>query len=151
MIGPVAAGKTTLGRALARELDLPFVDLDAEYVPDPPSDADWVVQHDALVARDRWLIAGDYRAVAPARFARAELVVWLDPPRWWCATRAIRRHRRGGAPLLVLLRWIRRYRSHGRLETERNLAAVPLVPVLRYRAARNVSAPDIVAAAPGAQ
>jgi hypothetical protein len=147
VIGPVAAGKTTLSRGLSTALGLPWIDLDDEYFGDratpPPSDAAWAANHRSLVERSRWLISGDYRAVAADRFARADAVVWLDPPRWWCARRAW--HRRGPAPILPVLRWIHRYRRHGRVETERNLAAHPDLPVLRYRAARNVSVDEVVA------
>jgi adenylate kinase family enzyme len=149
VIGPVAAGKTTLSRGLSAALGLPWVDLDDVYFgdrssPPPPwSDAAWAAHHLALVARPRWLISGDYRAVADDRFRRVDAVVWLDPPRWWCARRALRRG--GAAPRRDVLRWIRRYRRHGRVETERTLAAHPTLPVLRYRAARNVTVDEVVA------
>jgi adenylate kinase family enzyme len=149
VIGPVAAGKTTLGRALAEHLDVPWIDLDHVYFGGPsiPSDEAWVEQHRALAAGDRWVISGDYRAVARDRFARTDVVVWLDPPRWWCAARAIRRHRRGaGAPLRDALGWIRRYARHGRLETERTLASFPDVRVHRFREPRNVTVDEVTAA-----
>jgi len=143
VIGPVAAGKTTLGRALAAVLDLPWIDLDDVYYADGATwtDETWAAHHRELVARDRWLVSGDYRAVAADRFARADLVVWLDPPTWWCAVRAVRRSRRGR---LDCLRWLRRYPRHGRLETERALAVWPDLDVRRFTAARNVTVADVV-------
>jgi adenylate kinase family enzyme len=65
LIGSSAAGKTTLGRMLARELGLPFVDLDELFW-----EHGWrSVGHDELTRRmaptlalPGWVIVGNYRA-----------------------------------------------------------------------------------------
>ena len=136
VIGPVGAGKTTVGRSLSDRLGLPFVDLDDLYWRrDPvPTDAEWIEIHDAAVRQEAWVIAGDYRAVARARFAMADAVVWLDLPRRVCIAQATRRHLRGyPSGLRDCLRWIWHYRGHGRLETERTLAEFSDLPVHRIR------------------
>jgi adenylate kinase family enzyme len=84
VIGTSGAGKSTLGRALARSLGAPFCELDsvfhqADWVPLPAEEFRGRVG--AVVAGERWVIDGNYSAVRPIVWARADTVVWLDLPK----------------------------------------------------------------------
>jgi adenylate kinase family enzyme len=77
-------GKTTVGRALATALCVPFVELDA-LVHGP----DWTELPDdvlgerlaPVLSRPGWVIDGDYRhKLGDSVFERADLVVWIDLP-----------------------------------------------------------------------
>ena len=88
-------GKTTLGRELARRLDVPFVELDA-LVHGPgwvetPND-ELRAQVEPIVDSDAWVIDGTYhRKLGDLVLRSAEVVVWLDLPlRIWLA-RLVRR------------------------------------------------------------
>ncbi len=77
-------GKTTLGRELARRLDVPFVELD-ELVHGPgwseTPDADLRAQLAPIVASDGWVIDGTYqRKLGDLVLRQADTVVWLDMP-----------------------------------------------------------------------
>jgi adenylate kinase family enzyme len=88
-------GKTTLGREIARRLDVPFVELDA-LVHGPG----WVETVDdelrarvgPIVASEGWVIDGTYqRKLGDLVLRTADVVVWLDLPiRVWLP-RLIRR------------------------------------------------------------
>jgi GTPase SAR1 family protein len=120
IVGPVASGKTTLAARLGSNLNLPVIDLDDYYWRQSPlpSEEDWMAQHLELVRGDRWIISGDYRAVADIRFQAADTVIWLDLSRTTCLWRATTRKLRGSpAPLLASWRWIWRYSRHGRIQT----------------------------------
>jgi predicted kinase len=135
IVGPVASGKTTLARHLGSELGLPVVDLDDYYwrTGTVPSDVEWAETHRQLIAADRWIISGDYRAVAAARFEAADVVIWLDLPRHTCLTRVTTRKMRGNpSPLRDCWRWIWRYPTHGRRETATALAD-PALTCTRHR------------------
>jgi hypothetical protein len=77
-------GKTTLGRELARRLDVPFVELDAlvhgpnwEETPD----AELRARLAPALAGDSWVIDGVYRGkLGDLVLEHADLVVWLDLP-----------------------------------------------------------------------
>ncbi len=81
-------GKTTVGRALADRLGVPFVELDA-IVHGP----NWTEMSDAelrrilepIVAAEAWVIDGGYRRkIGDLVLAHADTVVWLDlPVRVW--------------------------------------------------------------------
>ena len=77
-------GKTTLGRELARRLDVPFVELDAlvhgpNWVETP--DDELREQVEPLVAADGWVIDGTYRSkLGDLVLEHADVVVWLDLP-----------------------------------------------------------------------
>jgi adenylate kinase family enzyme len=84
LIGCGGAGKTTLGRALAQALRLPFTDLDDLYW-----EPGWrEVGHDELarrvtpvLARDAWVIAGNYtRTTERVVWPRVTQLVVLDLP-----------------------------------------------------------------------
>ena len=77
-------GKTTLGRELARRLEVPFVELDA-LVHGP----DWIETPDAvlrdqlgpILACDGWVIDGTYqRKLGDLVLRTADTIVWLDLP-----------------------------------------------------------------------
>ena len=92
-------GKTTLGRALAARLDVPFVELDA-LVHGPnwkeTSDEDLRVLLEPIVRSDGWVIDGTYwRKVGRFVLDGADTVVWLDLPlRVWLPRLLRRTYRR---------------------------------------------------------
>jgi hypothetical protein len=143
IVGPVASGKTTLATQIGGKLDLPVLDLDAHYYGrDPlPTAEEWAAKHDELIGSERWVIAGDYRAVADARFAVADAVVWLDLPRRACLYRVTKRKLRGNpSPLVDCWRWIWRYPNHGRHETATSLANPTLTcRIYRLHSSRDVA------------
>lgn len=109
-------GKTTLGRELARRLQVPFVEMDA-LVHGP----DWVElpddalreQMEPIVASDGWVIDGGYWGkIGDLVLRNADVIVWLDLPLHVWLPRLVRRS-------------VRRIRGHeqlwnGNRETVRN-------------------------------
>jgi nicotinamide riboside kinase len=125
IVGPVASGKTMLARHLGPKLGLPVLDLDDSYwrARAVPTEEEWAETHRQLIEGDRWIMSGDYRAVAAERFKAADVVIWLDLPRHTCLTRVTTRKMRGNpSPLFECWRWIWRYPKHGRSETATALA-----------------------------
>lgn len=97
--GISGSGKTTLARRLAAVLDVPYLELDAEFhqagwIERPREEFRAVV--DAHTATGAWVVDGSYHSrVGDLTWGRADTVVWLDPPRWrgmWrVTTRTLRR------------------------------------------------------------
>ena len=77
-------GKTTVGRALAAQLGVPFIELDAlHWGPDwTEATADELrARVEPIVATDAWVIDGAYRGkIGDLVIGHADLVVWLDFP-----------------------------------------------------------------------
>jgi hypothetical protein len=144
VVGPVASGKTTVAARLGASLRLPTFDLDDFYWRrNPlPTEEEWASTHRELIHRERWVISGDYRAVADSRFSAADTVVWLDLPRSTCLFRSARRKLRGNPTSLTdCWRWIWRYPKHGRHETASSLANPQLTCMIyRLRSSGDVTA-----------
>jgi adenylate kinase family enzyme len=88
-------GKTTLGRELARRLDVPFVELDA-LVHGPgwteTPDDELRVKVEPIVTSDGWVVDGTYqRKLGDLVLREADVVVWLDLPMRVWLRRLIRR------------------------------------------------------------
>lgn len=88
VVGVSGSGKTTVGRALAERLGVPYVELDAlHHGPGwTEASADELRARVApLVVGERWVIDGNYRSkLGDLVIARADTVVWLDlPVRVW--------------------------------------------------------------------
>ena len=82
------SGKTTLGRELARRLEVPFVELDAlHHGPNwtEATAAELRAKVEPVVAGDAWVIDGGYWGkLGDLVLRNADLVVWLDlPVRVW--------------------------------------------------------------------
>lgn len=87
IVGPSGAGKSTLARELGARLELPVIHLDAHYWRPgwiEPAKDEWAAQVDALVARDAWIMDGNYSGTFERRIAAADVIVFLDFPRWRC-------------------------------------------------------------------
>ena len=88
-------GKTTVGKALAAKLHVPFHELDAlhhgpNWAEATPEDLRSKVE--PIVASDDWVIDGAYRAkLGDLVLENADLVVWLDLPVWVWLPRLVRR------------------------------------------------------------
>lgn len=84
VVGTSGSGKSTVARQLAAILRVPFLELDSvnhqpNWTPLPADEFRRVVA--TAVAGEGWVIDGNYSAVRPLVWARADTVVWLDLPK----------------------------------------------------------------------
>jgi adenylate kinase family enzyme len=84
VVGTSGTGKSTVARQLAGNLGVPFVELDGIFhqpgwAPLPAEEFRRRVAE--VAARDAWVIDGNYSAVRPLVWARADTVIWIDLPR----------------------------------------------------------------------
>ncbi len=88
-------GKTTVGKALAAKLRVPFHELDAlHHGPDwaEATPEELRAKVEPIVASDEWVIDGAYRGkLGDLVLENADLVVWLDLPVWVWLPRLLRR------------------------------------------------------------
>jgi len=99
MVGSSGSGKSTLGLALADRLGVPFVELDAIFhqpgwAPLPADE--FAARVTSVAAGSGWVIDGNYSAVRPLVWDRADTVVWVDPPRHVVVRRLLARTVRRG-------------------------------------------------------
>jgi adenylate kinase family enzyme len=90
--GCPGSGKTTVAAALAERLGLPCHELDAlhhgpNWTPRPGFAADVA----AFARTDDWVAEWQYGVVRALLLARADLLVWLDLPRWRVGEQLVRR------------------------------------------------------------
>ena len=142
MIGSGGAGKSVFSRALAAQTGLPVIHLDVEYwgpgwQPMQPEER-WEARVRELVARERWILDGNFGGTMDIRLAEADTVVFLDIPRLVCLTAAIWRsiqYRNRERPDMTpgnkerfdpaFLRWIWGYPQTRRPGILRQLDALP--------------------------
>jgi adenylate kinase family enzyme len=120
VVGNSGSGKSTVARELAGILGVPHLELDAVFhqpgwVPLPEDEFRRAVG--AAAARDCWVMDGNYSAVRPLVWARADTIVWLDLPRrtvmrqvvWRTLRRAVSRQELWNGnrePLRNFLTWL---------------------------------------------
>jgi adenylate kinase family enzyme len=119
VVGNSGSGKSTLARRLAAALGVPCLELDSVFhLPGwqelPRQEFQRLVT--ARVSADGWVVDGNYSAVRDIVWARADTVVWLDPPKrtvmrqvtWRTVRRAVTRQELWNGnrePLSNFLRW----------------------------------------------
>ncbi|MFE6971410.1 toxin [Isoptericola sp. NPDC057653] len=84
VVGAAGSGKSTLARELAARLGVRRVELDAlfwgpDWTPRPREE--FLADARREIGGDAWVIDGNYSALQAEIWARADAVVWLDPPR----------------------------------------------------------------------
>lgn len=84
IIGCGGAGKSTLARELGERLGIEVVHLDRLFWRpgwDPMPSDEWRALQAGLVARERWIMDGDYGGTLDVRLDAADTVLFLDMPR----------------------------------------------------------------------
>jgi adenylate kinase family enzyme len=97
VIGPGGSGKSALAARIGECTGLPVVHLDALYwrpgwVPTPRDE--WRATVTELVARDAWVMDGNYSGTLDLRLRACDTVVFLDVPRLVCLWRILLRRLR---------------------------------------------------------
>ncbi|HEX5707513.1 MAG TPA: DNA topology modulation protein [Pyrinomonadaceae bacterium] len=104
VIGSGGSGKSTFARRLGPLVGLEVIHLDVEHWgagwAEPPKD-EWRRKVGELIARDSWLMDGNYSGTLDVRLAACDTVIFLDLPRALCVWRIVKRvltYRRGRRP-----------------------------------------------------
>ena len=87
IIGCAGSGKTWLTLKLQEKLHLPIHHLDQYYwLPgwQPISEDKFIKIHHDLCLQQQWIIEGIYSRYMPERFEHADLIIFLDIPRYQC-------------------------------------------------------------------
>jgi adenylate kinase family enzyme len=85
VVGNSGSGKSTVARALAARLGVPWVELDALYHQagwQPLPVEEFRARVAAVTTANGWVVDGNYPMVQDLVWSHADTVVWLDPPRW---------------------------------------------------------------------
>ena len=94
VIGSGGAGKSVFAARLAERTGLPLIHLDAVYwrpgwIQTPKEE--WIRTVDEMLAREAWVMDGNYGGTMDRRLAACDTVVFLDLPRAVCLWRAVKR------------------------------------------------------------
>ena len=149
VLGCAGAGKTTFARRLGERTGRPIIVLDAIW----PAFADGprVEAFRAAIAEahagEAWVSDGNFAAATfDIRLPRADLIVWLDRPRWICAWRAVARvfqpgesHRPRDLRKALAFIWGFDRRNRPLIEAQRQ-AHGPDIPVVRLTSDREIDA-----------
>lgn len=133
ILGSAGSGKSTLSQKLGPIYNLPVIHLDkyywkADWVGTPNEEWDSIVED--LTMQDQWIIDGNYSRTIDIRMKRANLIIYLDMPRWLCLYRVLKRrviyHKKTRPDMnekcpekidLEFLKWVWNYRKRSRGKT----------------------------------
>ena len=134
IIGSGGAGKSTLARQLGEKTGIEVVHLDKLHWKSgwiEPSKDEWFRIVSDIIAKDLWIIDGNYGGTMRMRIERCDTVIFLDLPRIICVWRALKRflaYRKGGRPDMTegcdekldwkFLKWIWYYPTHTKPKVE---------------------------------
>lgn len=140
VIGCSGSGKSTLSQKLHRILQLPIIHLDRYYWQanwQATEQGAWDQKVTEFALTDRWIIDGNYSRTLDIRIGRADVIVFLDMPRWLCMYRIVKRriqyHGRTRPDLnkdcpekldIGFLKWVWDYRKRNRVKTLEKLKQV---------------------------
>jgi adenylate kinase family enzyme len=94
VLGSGGAGKSTFATRLGELLKLEVVHLDQHHWQPgwvaPPKEQ-WLATVDKLIARDGWVMDGNFSGTIERRVAKCDTIIFLDLPRTLCLYRIIKR------------------------------------------------------------
>ena len=94
IFGNAGSGKTTLALQLKDALNLPLYHLDQYYwLPnwERGNLEEFKVVHNDLCENDIWIMEGSYYKLLPKRILHADVVIFLDMPRYLCVWHILKR------------------------------------------------------------
>ena len=124
VVGPGAAGKSTLAARLGEIIRLPVIELDEIFWRPglaPTPQGEWAVIQCRLAAQESWIMDGDLGPddVLSIRLQAADAIVFLDFSPFRCAWRAIRR----SPERADFWKWLLLYRRRSRPVLRQAIAA----------------------------
>jgi adenylate kinase family enzyme len=124
VVGPGAAGKSTLAARLGEITRLPVIELDKLFWRPglaPTPQAEWAAIQRQLAAQESWIMDGDLGPydVLSIRLHAADAIVFLDFSPFRCAWRAIRR----SPERADFWKWLLLYRRRSRPALRQAIAA----------------------------
>jgi adenylate kinase family enzyme len=148
LLGCAGSGKTTLARRFAEHTGVALIDLDAIWRGQDDEDGERFRETlRALHAGEAWISDGNFAAATfDIRLPRADQIVWMNPPRWLCRLRVVRRVFRASEPhrlgkLREVLAFIDGFERVNRPRIERLRQQIaPDVPVTILSSARESDA-----------
>jgi adenylate kinase family enzyme len=94
VVGNSGSGKSTLARRIAAALGIPHLELDSVFHQpgwQPLDTGEFRQRVLEFTAGQAWIVDGNYSKVRDIVWARADTVIWLDPPRHRVMRRLIAR------------------------------------------------------------
>ena len=92
VVGCCGSGKSSLSKALAARLGVPWIELDAlHHGPAWEPRSTFAADVDTATQKESWIVDGNYSAVRELLWSRADTVIWLDLPLWLVEWRLVRR------------------------------------------------------------
>ncbi len=94
IIGSGGAGKSTFSKQLSQILDLPIIHLDVHYwLPGwtKTETNKWINKVDELVAKETWVMDGNFGGTLDRRLKRADTIFYFDFSRMRCLYNAFKR------------------------------------------------------------
>ncbi|AJS61499.1 DNA topology modulation protein [Paenibacillus sp. IHBB 10380] len=137
VIGSGGSGKSTLSQRLSNILDIPVIHLDTyfwnpNWVPKTNEEWDKIVEQ--FTNEDHWIIDGNYSRTMDIRIKKADLIIFLDMPRFLCIYRIIKRrimyHKKTRPDMneecpekldWEFIKWVWNYRRRSRMNTIKKL------------------------------
>lgn len=92
IVGCSGGGKSTLARALGAKYGLPVIHLDVLFWEPGWVESDPLRFREAVeaaVAAERWVSDGNFTGASAMRLARADTIIWIEPPMMLCLWRAV--------------------------------------------------------------
>ena len=94
VVGNSGSGKSTVAAGVAARLGVAHIELDAVFHQpgwrELPRD-EFRRRVGRAIEQPGWVVDGNYSAVIDLVWAKADTVIWVDPPRWMVMGRVIRR------------------------------------------------------------
>lgn len=155
VIGSGGAGKSTFSRHLVEKLGLPVVHLDKLFWhPNwtrTPED-EWVEIVRGEIARDEWIMDGNFGGTREMRLQACDTVIFLDMPRWLCMYRILKRtllYRKSTRPDMAegcderydpgFIIWVWNYPKSGRQRVVEQLKTFSDKQIITLKSSREVS------------
>ena len=144
VIGCPGGGKSTFSRALRDRVDLPLYHLDAIYWRDDRthlSREEFYPLMQEIIAREEWIMDGNYNATLEWRISACDLLIFLDYPAEVCleGVRARRGQKRSDMPWVEegddqeFLEFIRAFETESRPRILEPIGGYPDKAVLVFR------------------
>lgn len=81
VVGTTGSGKSTVSRRLAGQLGMPHLEMDRMFWQPgwrQTPEAEFFAAVGAVVSAERWVLDGNYSKTIPVKWARVDVVLWLD-------------------------------------------------------------------------